>query len=118
MSLRKKLHTTNLPKMMIIENKEVFEVNTIENEFNNFFSKIGPKLAAKINKPLINFQSYLKFNSPDMPYEALTSEEFNEAFETLKKNKSPGHDDINSNTLIYNKKRIKNSINAHMLIIS
>ena len=72
--------------MMIIENKEVFEVNTIANEFN---------LAAKINKPLINFQSYLKFNAPDMPYEALTSEEFNEAFETLKKNKSPGHDDIN-----------------------
>ena len=42
-----------------------------------------------------------------MPYEALTSEEFNEAFETLKKNKSPGHDDINSNTLIYNKKELK-----------
>ena len=41
-----------------------------------------------------------------MPYEALTREEFNEAFETLKKNKSPG------------KKRIKNSIDAHMLIIS
>ena len=41
-----------------------------------------------------------------MPYEALTSEEFNEAFETLKKNKSPGHDDI-SNTLIYKKEELK-----------
>ena len=38
---------------MLNKNKEVFEVNTIANEFNNFFAKICPKLAAKINKPLI-----------------------------------------------------------------
>ena len=45
------------------KNKEVYEVNTIANEFNNFFAKIGPKIATEINKPLNIVQSYLKFNA-------------------------------------------------------
>ena len=42
-----------------------------------------------------------------MHQETLTSELFNEAFDTFKKNKIPGYDDINSNTLIYNKKGLE-----------
>ena len=39
----------------------------ITNEFNNF-AGIGPKLTAKINKPLTSFKSYSNFNPPDKPY--------------------------------------------------
>ena len=54
------------------------KLNTIVNET---FLIIMVK-NVKINKPLINFQSYLKFNAPLMPDETLTSEQLNEALLT------------------------------------
>ena len=41
-----------------------------------------------------------------MPYQTLKTRELNEAFNTLKKNKSPGYDNSNSNALIYNIRKL------------
>ena len=43
-----KLNSNNLPKILKTEGKTIYKENDIAEEFNNFFTNIGPKLAEKI----------------------------------------------------------------------
>ena len=102
-----KITGKSLPKMMIINNKEIFEEEVIADEFNKYFTTVGPSLASAIPESSSSFHSYLNFNAPSMTHNNLTTTEFNEAFNSLKRNKSPGIDQINSNILISNEKALQ-----------
>ena len=102
-----KITGKSLPKMMIINNKEIFEEEVIADEFNKYFTTVGPTLASAIPESSSSFHLYLNFNAPSMTHNNLTTTEFNEEFNSLKRNKSPGIDQINSSILISNEKHFK-----------
>ncbi|XP_057290307.1 uncharacterized protein LOC130612998 [Hydractinia symbiolongicarpus] len=67
--------------------------------FNDFFVNVGPQLSAKI-KTKVDYKNYLPNCNFQMGNSILSTEELQHAFKSLKRNKSPGHDDINNNVVI------------------
>ena len=89
-----KSNTHILPKKLIVNNVEVFEKKEIAEHFNKYFVNVGPNLASSIPKLNKKFDSFLSGNYPILNEIPLTDDELNNAFSTLKPNKSPGFDDI------------------------
>ena len=89
-----KLIDNGLPKMMVIDECEIFDQNKIAYSFNKFFTSIGPKLASSIPSSSKDFKDFLSPVSTNLDEYPLHDEELNEAFNSLKANKSPGFDDI------------------------
>ena len=50
---------SSLPVKPVIENKEVTEVKDIVEEFNSFFTNVGPNLAKKVPNSSNSFISFL-----------------------------------------------------------
>ena len=94
-----KIKTDNLPRRIIINNQNIYNKKQIANQFNNFFTNIGPNLASKISTASKCFKSYLKSINSVFECGPLTSKEFEEAFFSLKTNKSAGYDDISFNII-------------------
>ena len=80
--------------MMVIDGCEIFHQNKIAHSFNKFFTSIGPKLASSIPSSSKDFKDFLSPVSTTLDEYPLHDEELNEAFNSLKANKSPGFDDI------------------------
>ena len=91
---KSKLIDNGLPKMMVIDGCEIFDQNKIAHSFNKFFTDIGPKLASSIPSSSKDFKDFLSSVSTSLDEYPLQDEELNEAFNSLKANKSPGFDDI------------------------
>ena len=91
--------SSNLPRMITVNEVDIFNESKIANEFNAFFTNIGSKLASQIPNASTTFESYI--NKPDSIMEAkqLSMNEFKDPFFSLKINKSPGYDDISFNVL-------------------
>ena len=89
-----KLIDNGLPKMKVIDECEIFDQNKIAHSFNKFFTSIGPKLASSIPSSSKDFKDFLSPVSANLDEYPLHDEELNEAFNSLKANKSPGFDDI------------------------
>jgi hypothetical protein len=51
---------SSLPDTFFIDNIEIKEKNIIANKFNDFFTEIGPQLAAKIPNTDTTFRDFLK----------------------------------------------------------
>ena len=79
---------------MVIDGCEIFDQNKIAHSFNKFFTSIGPKLASSIPSSSKDFKDFLSPVSTNLDEYPLHDEELNEAFNSLKANKSPGFDDI------------------------
>ena len=62
------------------------------NEFNKFFTDIGPELAEKIPAASRRFESLLNKIDTTMPADPIAINEPKEAFFPLKTNKSAGYD--------------------------
>ena len=88
-----------LPKKITSEGIEIQNQKSIAEHFNHFFTNIGPKLASNIPKPKQTFESYLKVNGEIYENSSLTDKELKDAIKCLKRNKSPGHDEISSNVI-------------------
>ena len=89
---------SSLPIKLVLEKKEVTEIKDIAEEFNNFFTNVGPNLAKKVPNSSNLFTSFL--NQTHCNGKKLTiNKELKEAFFSLKTNKSPGYDDINFNVV-------------------
>ena len=71
----------------------------IAENFNNFFTEIGPKFAIEIEKPAKTFEVYLKKVDILQPEYPLSINKLKEAFFSLQTNKNPGHDEIRSNVI-------------------
>ena len=72
---------------------------TIAENFNKFFSEIGPKLASKIPHSLISFENFLQGDYSSLEEKPITDDELNEALQTLETKKSSGYDDIFSDVI-------------------
>ena len=49
----------SFPQKVVIDKTEIVSEIEIANEFNNFFTNIGPKLVQKIPQPVKLFESYI-----------------------------------------------------------
>ena len=86
-----------LPTTVDTENGIMFDKNAIAEEFNTFFTNIGPNPANKI--PQVSQTLYQYFSAVDTQINNhdLTLKEFEIAYKSLKRNKASGIDYINSN---------------------
>ena len=71
----------------------------IANEFNQYFADIGPSLGKNIPDPSIPFESFLKRVNTTLPCQSLPINELQDAFFSLKTNRSSGADEINFNVI-------------------
>ena len=78
----------SFPKWLVVNNFEIFDQMTIAENFNNFFSEIGPKLASKIPDSIISFEHFLQGNYQILEEKPVTDDELNEAIKTLKSKKA------------------------------
>ena len=62
----KKSSATLFPKRLIVDDLEFFGKRTIAENFNKFFSEIGPKLASKISHSLMSFEHFLHGDYPSL----------------------------------------------------
>lgn len=87
------------PDKLLSDSNTISNKKTMTDVFNDFFINVGPNLAAKIPQSTRNYKSFLDRSESAMETSPLTREELKTAFNTLKKNKSPGVDDINVNVV-------------------
>ena len=90
---------SRLPIKLLINKNDVTSEIGIANEYNNFFTNIGPELAEKIPTASRTFESFLNKIDAKIPADPVTINELKEAFLSLKKNKSPGYDEVSSNAI-------------------
>ena len=69
-----------LPTKLVIEKNDVTSEIVIANEFNKFFTSIGPELARKIPTASRTFESFLNKIDLTMPADSITINEVKEAF--------------------------------------
>ena len=78
--------------------KFITSTDSIAENFNKYFTEIGPNLANKISTSFANFDTYLNDKcNMFQPENALSINELKDAFYSLKTNKSPFYDDISCN---------------------
>ena len=90
--IRKKPHRSQLPTSFLCNNKCINNPKEIANNFNEFFSNIGPNLAKQFDKNSNDFKKYLNTNYVNSMFitEIKTSEVL-EIMRQLKPNKSHGY---------------------------
>ena len=89
-----------------MKNREIFDKKEIAETFNSYFFNIGPNLAASIPESKTSFQNYIHCNGPCLSTISLTDLQLENAFASLKSNKSSGYDDISANVV----KRVSDEI--------
>ena len=90
----------SLPTTLETENRIISDKNAIAEEFNTFFTNIGPNLANKILQISKTFDQYFSPVDTQLNHHDLTLKEFETAYKSLKRNKASGIDDINSNIVL------------------
>ena len=83
-----------IPNFIMVKNRK----ETAE-RFNNYFVNIGPNLAASIPGSKTVFQNYIHYDGPCLSTMNLTDLELENAFVSLKINKSSGYDDISADVV-------------------
>ena len=82
-----------------MEKKEITDIKSIAENFNRYFTEIGPTLAKKVDSSSVNFHQYLEAYNITQPEKDLTVNELKDAFFSLKLNKSPGYDEVSFNVI-------------------
>ena len=86
----------SFPKRLVVNNFDIFDQMTVAENFNNFFSEIGPKLESKIPYSIISFEHFLQGDYQILEEKPVADDELNEAIKFLKSKKSSGCDEISS----------------------
>ena len=81
-------------KEVLLGKETITNSKLIAENFNKFFTEIGPRLAGEIEKPAKTFDVYLKKVDVLQPEYPLSINELKDAFFSLQTNKSSGHDEI------------------------
>lgn len=97
--ISKNKKSSSFPSRMIIDGAESFDKNQIANAFNKFFVEVGPSLAKKIKDPGKSFAHYLSKLEHKFEAKIADESEIKDAFDSLKRDKSAGHDDIHVNVI-------------------
>ena len=98
---KKSLPLNNLPKILKPESGSIYDQEQIPNKFNKFFANVGSDLASKIPDVDKSFNDYLTRNETNIDNLELSFEEFENAFKSVKRNKTSWIDNISSNIIIY-----------------
>ena len=91
-----------------MKNREIFDKKEIAETFNSYFVNIGPNLAASIPQSKTSFENYIHYNGPCLSTINLTDLELENAFASLKTNKSLGYDDISADVVKRNNSLVTN----------
>ena len=103
-----KQKSNTFPKARTINKKSSHFAEQIANEFNSFFTNVGPSRAKNISPVSTSFTEYLIFFNDAICDSDLTTEAFETAFKFLKRNNAAGIDPINSNIILDTYDEIKN----------
>ena len=95
-----------LANFITVKNREIFDKKKIGGTFNNYFVNIGPNLTASIPESKATFQNYNHYNRPCLSTISLTDIELENAFVSLKTNKSSRYDDLSTDVV----KKVPNEI--------
>ena len=77
-----------------MEKKEITDIKSIAENFNRYFTEIGPTLTKKVDSSSVNFHQYLEAYNITQQEKDLTVNELKDAFFSLKLNKSPGYEKL------------------------
>ena len=94
----KRVSNISLPNFIKVKNREIFDKKIAET-FINYFVNIDPNLVAFIPESKTTFQNYIHYDGPCLSTINLTDLEVENAFASLKTNKSSGYDDISADFL-------------------
>ena len=94
-------------KHLIVDKIEINDEKSIAKKFSEFFVNIEPNLANKIPQCGLTFESHFPTVNTTLNETVLSEDEFEEEFKSLKRNKAPGHDglDVNTITSVYELKK-------------
>ena len=95
------------PKTIKVKNSNQYKAEDIANEFNKFFTNVGPNLAKNIGVVNKKIEDYLTYPDYRLEFKTLSFVEFEKAFKTLKRNKAAGYDNVNINVVIDSYEEIK-----------
>ena len=94
-----KTFKNNILKRIVIDGIETFDQEKIANGFNKYFTEIMPKIAPSIPASSEDFKQLMNVSKTALQEYTLQDEELEEAFNSLKSNKSPGFDNISSSVV-------------------
>ena len=97
---KSKLNSNRFPKSINVNGKTIKENSHIAEEFNKYFTNVGPDLASKIQNTSKTFADFLFPVGKNMECRDVTFEEFEKTFKSVKYNKAAGHDYVDSNAII------------------
>ena len=89
-----------------MKNREIFDKKEIVETFNSYFVNIDPNLAASIPESKTSFQNYIYYDGPCLSTINRTDLQLENAFTSLKTNKSLRYDDISDEAV----KRVSNEM--------
>ena len=92
--VKTKTFKNDILKRMVIDGIETFDRNKIANGFNKYVTEIGPKLASSIPASSKVFKQFMNVSKTVLQEYCPQDQEIEEAFNSLKPNKSPGYGDI------------------------
>ena len=96
---KKKCNNEILPKLLIVDKIEINNSKSIAEIFNEFIVNIGQNLANKILQYDLTFESFLPKVNTTLNKTVLSEDELEEAFKSLKRNETPGHDVLDANII-------------------
>ena len=95
----KRVTNAPFPYFVTVKKQRNIRQNEIAETFSNYFANIGPNLAASIPESKTSFQNYILYDGPCLSTINLTDFELENAFASLKTNKSSGYDDVFANVV-------------------
>ena len=95
-----KQNNNTFSKALKINKRSLNSAEQIANEFNSFFTNVGPSLAKNIPPVSTSYTEYLMSFNDAISDSDFTTKEFEAAFKSLKRNKAAGIDTINSNIVL------------------
>lgn len=107
--INRNTNLNNLPTTFIIGNEEQNNPHNIVNAFNEYFVKIGPDLASKIqvDDPRVSFLNYLKIpTNSTFQFEQVSEEAVLKIINELKPKTSCGKDGVSNKLLKYIKSEV------------
>ena len=104
---KKKCNNEIWPKNLIVDKIEINDTKSIAEKFDEFFVNIGPNFANKIPQCDLTFESYPPTVNTMLNETVLRKDEFEEAFKSHKRNKTPGHNGLDVIIITYVHELIK-----------
>ena len=97
---KSKVNSNKFPKSINVNGKSITKNSCIAEEFNKYFTNVGPNLTSKIQNTSKIFEDFLFPVQKNMEYRDFSFEEFEKTFKSVKRNNTAGHDDIDSTVII------------------